>query len=206
MHTLDGIDKGQLVSPPMSDMSVDDLLSITVRTEREYLASDVWQEFSLRAREQHSLDITAPDVNRWRAILDQAPCVGSRPTLLVPYEPFGEEISSWTDLRDRPQEFNIEHVAGMPSGGGTGYMGTIDGVHVYELNGAPNRAILCSGRCLRSVTYQLLPNRNDLVDVSLEEGEDPERSQFRMRTAQVLDWSNDPILEFTWPPTQSAEP
>jgi hypothetical protein len=206
VHTLGGIDKGQFVSPPMSDMSLDDILSMTVDIERDYLAGEVWREFFARPREEHSLDISVPAANRWRVILDQAPRVGPRPTLLVPYEPFGEEISSWTYLRDRPQEFNVEHVADMPSGAGAGYVGTIDGLHVYQLNGLSNRAILCSGRCLRSVTYQLLSDRNDLVDVSLEEGENPERSEFRMRTAQVVDWSNDPILEFTWPPTPAVKP
>ena len=198
VHDFGDIDKGQLVSPAMSDASEDDPLSITVRIEREYLARDVWQEFSLRTREQHSLDISAPTVNRWRTILDQTPRVGPRPTLLVPYEPFAEELSSWAYLRERPQEFDVEHVDGMPSGGGVGYVGTINGVHVYQFNGPSNRAILCSGQCLRSVTYQLLPDRDDLVDVSLEEREDPTKSRFRMRTAQVLDWSNDAILEFAW--------
>ena len=68
VHDFGDIDKGQLVSPAMSDASEDDPLSITVRIEREYLARDVWQEFSLRTREQHSLDISAPTVNWWRTI------------------------------------------------------------------------------------------------------------------------------------------
>jgi hypothetical protein len=93
----------------------------------------------------------------------------------------------------------------MPSGGGTGYIGTIDGVHVYEINGLSDRAILCSGRCLRSVTYQLLPDRNDLIDVSLEENDNPAECPFLMRTAQVLDWSNDPIIEFSWAAAPAIE-
>ena len=81
-------------------------------------------------------------------------------------------------------------------------MGTINGVCVYQVNGLSGRAFLCSGHCLRSVTYYLLPDRNDVIDLALEEGANPEASQFQIRTAQVLDWSTDPIIEFTWSPSQ----
>lgn len=124
--------------------------------------------------------------------------------LLVPFEPFGDELSTWIYSTDRPQQFNVEYVSGTPGGGGVSYIGTINRARVYQFSGLSGRVIRCSGRCLRSIAYQLLPDRDDVVDVSLEEGENPERSRFRIRTAQVLDWSNDPILEFTWPPTPSA--
>ena len=100
-HGFGNIDKGLFVSPPMSEMSVDNLLSMTIQIERENLAADVWQEFSGRQPEQHSLDFTATQSDRWRAILDRAPTVGSRPTLLVPFEPLGEEISYWIYATDR---------------------------------------------------------------------------------------------------------
>lgn len=205
VHTFGEIDKGQLVSPDMSSASVDDLRSITVQIEREYLARSVWHEFFGRQRESCTLDMSASPVDRWRAILDQAPRVGARPTLLVPYVPFAEEISTWMYLRDRPQEFNVERLPDMPSGGGVGYVGTINGVHVYQLNELSDRVILCSGHSLRTITYLPLPDADDVVDIALEEGEDPQKSRFRIRTAQVLDWSTDPILEFTWLPEQSED-
>jgi hypothetical protein len=190
----------------MSAMSLDDIRSMTVQIERDFLANDVWQEFSRRSHEQHSLDIAAAAPDRWRAILDRAPSVGPRPTLLAPFDPFGVEMSTWIYSSERPQEFNVEDINGTPTGAGVGYVGTINGVHVYQFAGLSDRAILCSGQCLRSVTYQVLPDHDDVVHVSLEEGGNPEKSQFVIRTAQVLDWSNDPILEFTWPPTPSAAP
>jgi hypothetical protein len=205
VHAFDGVDKGELVSPSMSDAPDDNRHSIAVQVQREYLAGDVWREFFKKERKSILFDISAPAADRWRVILSHASCVESKPTLLVPYEPLGEEISTWTYLRDRPQHFHVEHVADMPSGGGTGYIGTIDGVHVYEINGLSDRAILCSGRCLRSVTYQLLPDRNDLIDVSLEENDNPAECRFLMRTAQVLDWSNDPIIEFSWAAAPAIE-
>jgi hypothetical protein len=44
VHAFGDIDKGQLVSPSMSDASDDNLHSITVQIEREYLAL-LWQIF-----------------------------------------------------------------------------------------------------------------------------------------------------------------
>jgi hypothetical protein len=200
MHSFGGIDKGLFVSPAMTDMSIDDVLRMTVEVVRDFLARDVWQEFLDRQREQKALDITAEAPARWRAILEYAPSVGPRPTLLVPFELLGDELSRWAYGLERPREFNIERVNGMPSGGGTGYTGTINGVHVYATNGLSNRAILFSGSCLRSVSYQPLPDRADVVDVSLLEGQPPERSRLSIRTCQVLEWSSDPFLEFTWSP------
>lgn len=200
VHSFGAIDKGLFVSPAMTDMSINDVLSMTVEVARDFLANDIWQELLRRPHEQLALDVTAEAPDRWRALLDRAPTVGPRPTLLVPFEPFGEELSTWTYSLERPQGFDIEHIDGMPSGGGTGYTGTINGVHVYVGDGLSNRAVLFSGSCLRRVSYQWLPDQEDVVDVSLIEGENPERSTLSIRTVQVAEWTADPVLEFAWSP------
>jgi len=189
------IDKGQLVTPSMSDASVEDLASITVRFERENLAGQVWREFYTRPRRVVALDMNLPAVARWQAILTEAPAVGPRPTLFVPWQPFADELSRWMYLEDRPTEFTIAHIDGMPSGGGASYVGTVGGVHVYNLNGI-DRPFLSSGEALRTVTYELLPDSDDVVDVSLDEAASPSESSFEIRTAQTLEWSNDEIIEF----------
>jgi hypothetical protein len=47
-----------------------------------------------------------------------------------------------------------------------------------------DRVVLCSGEALRAVTYELLPEQNDIVDLSLAEAPVPAESRFEIETAR----------------------
>ncbi len=92
--------------------------------------------------------------------------------------------------------FEITKVANVPSGGGTSYMGTIEGVHVYSCNAMSDKALLCSRRFLRGISYGIVHGRSDVVDFWFVEGEDPEKSRVRLKLAQRIEWADDVLVEF----------
>jgi hypothetical protein len=196
-HNFGYVDKAMLITQAMSDTSPEDFAEITVSDEREYLAQHVWRAFWALPRKTIAFDLAFPPVARWQALLAAKDAVGPRPTLLVPWEPFADELMQWMYRQDPPGDFLIEHIDGMPDGGGTGYVGTIDGVHVLAMNGL-DHAVLYSGEALRAIVYHLLPDLDDVVDLSLIEAANPAESRFEIRTAQNLDWSDAQIVEFRW--------
>lgn len=137
----------------------------------------------------------------WRRVIDEAPTVGPEPMVLVPFSGFGEEISSAAvqiilDGHAELNGFEITKVTGMPSGGGTGYMGTIEGIHVYSFNAMRDSAVLCSRHLLRGISYGIVHGGSDIVDFWFVESEDPETSQVRLKFAQGIEWADDVFVEF----------
>jgi hypothetical protein len=80
------------------------------------------------------------------------------------------------------------HVANMPSGGGTGYLGTINGVHVYSAR-ITNLALLCSSRIIRAIDYDVVHGEGDVVDFTSIEGDDLAKSRVRLRFSQSIEWT-----------------
>jgi hypothetical protein len=197
IHSFGYVDKAMLITQSMSDVTPEDFADTTVSAEREYLAQHVWRAFWALPRKTVAFNLAFPPVARWQALLAAKDAVGSRPTLLVPWEPFADELTQWMYRQDRPGDFLIEHIDGMPEGGDPRYVGTIDGLHVLAMNGL-DRAVLHSGEALRAIVYQLLPDLDDVVDLSLVEAANPAESRFEIRTAQSLDWSDAQIVEFRW--------
>jgi hypothetical protein len=83
---------------------------------------------------------------------------------------------------------------GRPSGGGTSYVGTVEGLDVYTSQFPAERSWLFSKTTLRSVSYARLQSGN-FVDIVFEEGEDPRKSRLRVRFRQSAAWNDVPIIE-----------
>jgi hypothetical protein len=192
------IDKGSFVVPEMSAVLFDDLPGSFVYVSRDYLASLVWRSLYHRPKRIVSMDVAEGTSAFWRHVIDEAPKVGPEPIVLVPFSVFGEEISAAAHRFSGGglTGFEITHMSDTPSGGGTAYMGTIEGIHVYTAGVMTNSAVLCSLRLLRGICYGTVHGRSDIVDFWFVESEDPTASRVRLKFAQVIEWSDHVFVEF----------
>jgi hypothetical protein len=191
------MDKGAFTLPEMSAASFDDVPSMFVEILRTHLSNFVWQDLYHRSKRVIPVDISEGTNPFWQLVIAEAPSVGPEPMVLVPFVSIGEEIAMAPIQGGGPAGFNVKHDAAMPSGGGTGYMGTIEGISVYIAQALTQQAILCSGRLLRAITYGVVHGRDDIADFSFVDGGDLQNSRVRLKFAQHTEWADDVFVEFT---------
>jgi hypothetical protein len=182
----------------MSNLNFDDLPPLFVDVSRECLAELAWQGLYHRPKRIVSIDGSDGTEIFWRRVVEEAPTVGSAPIVIIPYPRFGEEITAAT-LRTTGAGlagFNISRVANMPSGGGSGYLGTIEGIHIYSSRMMVGKALLCSNQIIGAIEYGIVHDQNDIVDFTFVDGEDLERSRVRLKFAQNIEWANQILVEF----------
>ena len=184
-------DKGAFVTPALSVLDFD--AYDAVEMARTLAGNHVVAEFNARPRERVVIEGGLEAF--WRTVVERAKTI-ERPMMLVP----SGEVADNVLLRRfgggglLPDEFQVEHHQNMPGGGGVGYVGTVEGIHVFQCGLAPGRAMLYTGACLQRVTYAPLRNVGEIAEVELVEEENPEKSGLRIRIAQSLQWSEDPII------------
>lgn len=190
------IDKGAFTRPEMSAVPFDEMPNVFVDNLRAILSQCVWRELTGRPKRVIQADISEGTESFWQGVLAEASRVGPEPMVLVPFDEIGEEISVAALEGGGPPGVNVTHDAAIPSGGGAGYMGTLEGIHVYSIQGLTQLAILCSGRLLRAITYGVVHGRDDIADFSFVDGENPEESVVRLRFGQRIEWADDVFVEF----------
>jgi hypothetical protein len=192
------IDKGSFVRPEMADVTFSDLPPLFVNVSHDCLADMVWHSLHQRPKRVVSIDVSGGTEPFWRAVIDESPAVGPLPIVIVPYPGFGSEITLATMRVPGAglAGFDISRVPNMPSGGGTGYIGTINGVHVYSARIFTNRAVLCSSHLIRTIRYGVVHGQSDLVDITFVEGEDLAKSRVRLTFAQHIEWAANRVVEF----------
>jgi hypothetical protein len=192
------IDKGSFTLPEMSQVTFNDLPGIFSDILRSHLAGHLWRDLHQRPKRVLAADLSEGTEEFWWNVVEEARTVGPDPIILVPFDILGEEISAAAQPIPGGQipGFEIVHHAGMPSGGGTGYMGTIEGIHVYSAHGMVNMALLLSRHLLRSIEYGVVHGRNDVVDFSFVDSDNPESSQVRLIYAQRITWADDVFVEY----------
>jgi hypothetical protein len=161
---------------------------------RDCLTSWVWRTFWLRRRD--SVEIDGWDENLWDAVADGARRFGEPATLLTTYDPIGAGVSHWiySPAGQRPPGRRVEYVQGHPSGGGTGYVGTIDGVEVFTADVEDGHSYLFSALMLESVSYRLV-TPDAFVSVEFDEGDDPWSGTIVVRFAQDVRWHDIPVID-----------
>jgi hypothetical protein len=189
-------DRGSFVDPEMSDMTFDELPGLIVEIVRSRLANRVWDQLYRRPKRVIAVDVSTSTDGFWRDVVRESSTVGPDPIVLVPYPAIGDQVSMAAMRREGLGGFAVSHLKNMPSGHGTGYMGTIEGVHIYSATGLRTQALLCSGRLLREIDYGVVHEPADVADFSFIEGGDPRKSRIRLRFAQRLTWSDDVFVEF----------
>jgi hypothetical protein len=184
-----------------------DLLPLFVEVSRDYLNNLLWRDLYHRPKRVISVDLSNGTEAFYRTVIDFASAVGPDPTLLVPFDPFGEEIAAAAQpfLGGQMKGFDVSYVANMPSGGGTGYRGTIGGVHVYSAQVLKHEAILCSRRLVRVVNYGVVHGESDIADFSFICDGDPKRSRVRLKFAQYIEWAHCEFVEFKFTSLESVQ-
>jgi hypothetical protein len=195
------MDKGAFTSPVMSEVDFNDLPPLFAQTLQVALSNAVWQELGERPQRDVPVDLSAGTESFWRTVVAEAATVGPTPIVIVPYGGYGDEITA--AVLQRPgaplREFAVSHVANVPSGGGTGYLGTINEVHVYSAR-ITNLALLCSSRIIRAIDYDVVHGEADVVDFSFIEGDDLAKSRVHLRFSQNIEWADTPIVKFNLTP------
>jgi hypothetical protein len=201
---LNNIDKANFVTPSMSWESTGDLNRLIVEMFRKHLTSYVWWSFSQRPRE--SLQIDDPDDSFWNAVAQNSQRVEPSATLLTDYDPIGANVSHWiySPVDERPAGRGIAYMQGHPSGGGTGYVGTIDGVKVFTTDVEESHSYLFSALMLEAVSYRLV-TPDAFVSVEFEEGDNPWTGTVVVRFAQHVAWHETPVIELVTADTMADE-
>jgi hypothetical protein len=191
---MTGIDKGVFVTPSMSWQNASDLSRPIVDGLQNYLTFHLWRSWRDRPRE--ALRIEGSDEGFWDEVAQNAQRVGLPAALLTDYDPFGAILSRWTNSApDRhPAGRHIEYVRGHPSGGGTGYIGTIDGVEVFTADVEEGHSYLFSARMLEAISYRLVTPDN-FVSVEFEEGDNPWAGTVVVRFAQQVVWRDTLVVD-----------
>lgn len=153
------------------------------------------------------VDISARTEPFWRLMIEEAVVVGPAPIIIVPYSKCGADITAAVLRTSNAPlgEFNVSHVANMPSGGGVGYLGTINGIHVYSARVMINQALLCSSQLIRSIEYDVVHGEGDVVDFSFVDGDDLANSRVRLRFSQNIEWADMPVVKFSFIPLEMSE-
>jgi len=192
------IDRGSFVTPEMSNLNFDDLPQLFVDVSRECLAELEWHGLYHRPKRIVSIDGSEGTEIFWRRVIDEAPTVGPAPIVIIPYPRFGEEITAATLRASGPglAGFDVFHLPNMPSGGGSGYLGTTEGIHIYSSRMMVGKALLCSSQIIRAIEYGVVHEPNDIVDFTFVDCDDLERSRVRLKFAQNIEWASDIFVEF----------
>lgn len=192
------IDRGAFVTPEMSGLTFSDLPPLFVDVSRNYLTNLLWHGLYNRPKRVDTVDVSLGRESFWRLVIEEAAGVGPAPIVFVPFDGFGEGISQATIRvsRDGLSEFHISRASGMPSGGGAGYLGTIDGVHVYACRVMNNEAVLCSSQIIQGIDYGVVHGELDIVDFWFLDAENPNKSHVMLKFAQKIDWADSAVIEF----------
>jgi hypothetical protein len=192
---INGIDKGALVDPPMSDQS-HDVIRIAVDEFPKWLGNHVWSDFWKDGTEVVEIDESAYPQGYWNAVLRSVEQVGFDPALLVPYEPIGESISRWQYGQGRCPDFiEIKRLARKPSGGGIAYEATVNGLDVFLAQFNADHSYLFSTRKLQSIIHRWV-ERDKFVTAEFEEGNDPSRGTIVIRFSQETRWRSTRTIQF----------
>jgi hypothetical protein len=93
---------------------------------------------------------------------------------------------------------------GIPTGGGTGYVGTIDGVEVFTTDVEDGHSYLFSAIMLDVIAYRLVTS-GAFVSVAFEEGDNPWSGTVVVRFAQQVAWRDTPVLDLVTQSLPSEE-
>ena len=191
---IGGINKGELVTPPLSPEQTG-LFEVVVDGFIGSRGLLVWNSFCRLKRKQVHIAASRYPIGFWTKVIELAAEFGTEAVLVVPFDPVGHDISTWTIKQpDDLPGLHIEYRQNQPTGGGFGYTATIEGISVYAAHFPPDRAWLFSARTLRSIRYARLPS-GDLVDLAFNEADDPRASAFVVSFAQEIEWNDLPIIE-----------
>jgi hypothetical protein len=206
-HTFGVIPKGAFTIPKMSVVDFDELPQLFVLQIRELLTAFLWRSMYHRPKRVVSINISEGTEAFWRHVTKEASTVGPDPMVLVPFEPFGDEIAGVAQafLGRGLVGFSVSHASNMPTGGGVAYVGTIDSVNVYSAQAIKNEAVLCSRHLVREINYGVVHAEADIIDFAFVDCDDPDASYVRLSFAQDIQWPDYVFVEYKIISTEVAQ-
>lgn len=195
-YTFGHIDKGAYFRPPMSAINRDELDRIITEALRDALASYFWRSFRGQPREEEAFHDTGNAADFWHVIVEQAQRVVEPRVALVPQhlgEPVGE--AAWGIANHGLDEFIIERRDGLGGGGGLAYMGTLNGIDVYQWDDDRDALLFCR-QMAEAIDYAPVGPNGELADFEFVAAEDPTQSQVKLRFSQEVTWRDGTIIHF----------
>ncbi len=201
---INKVDKANFVTPSMAWEGLDNLNRVVAEAFSEHLTSCVWASFWRRQHDSYQVD--DPENGFWDAVAQHAGRLGLPATLVTAFEPFGAILSQWAYglPGQRPAGHQVEYIQGHPSGGGTGYIGTIDNVDVFTASIEQGRSVLFPATMLDVVYYRLVAPVS-FFSVEYEEGDNPWSGTVLVRFAQESVWHDKPIIDLVTEDAPSDE-
>jgi len=187
--------RGLFTSPPMASTSFDEIPGMFREMVHDVLTGVFWRSLYHRPKRLTTADISKATDGFWQTIFAASGDVGPEPILLVPYEPIGSELTMAGFLDGNVAGTPLVKEEGIGGARGTNYLGTLNGIRVYNAPALDKQAILCSSRLVESLTYGVVNSPDDLVDFSFIVDEDVERCLIEFHFAQRINWADHPFLE-----------
>lgn len=194
---ITGVNKGQLVEPPMDTEIINFTESLARRTCNS-AAKRIWASFIRRQRERQQFETEIQDPDFWHHTAQAADRVGPDPVLLISNQEEGRIIRR-RFVYVRGDEKPPVEVQIKPKGEvGGSYIATIEGVDVYGVNFEPGNAWLFSARSLQAINYYAIGDLNHSVELSFK-SDDGITGALLIRYSQSADWAETPIVEIKFP-------
>lgn len=195
-YTFGRIDKGAYFQPPMSAIDRDELDRIVTETLQDVLARYFWRSFRGQPREEEAFHDTGNSADFWHVIVERAQRVPEPRVALVPQhlgEPVGQ--AAWGIANHGLDAFNIERKDDLGGGGGLAYVGTLNGIDVYQWNDDRDALLFCPLMAEAIIYAPVGPNR-EVADFEFVDDQDPTQSQVKLRFSQDVKWSGGTIIHF----------
>jgi len=195
--TFTGIPKGRLVRPEMEPQS-DHWTEFIAKRSSEMALSYVRDVFARRPRVP--VDVAAPPESRifWDAMPELVRRVGRRPVLIVAKQDSRRLLNAMRFGRSDPLTgLNVTHERVARERGRHAL--TIEGVEIFALGIEPGTAWLTSARHLARIGYAPAGNERVSLVFTPDEDEGATQGTLVIGFSQVLEWSDDPVLEIHFP-------
>ena len=101
--------------------------------------------------------------------------------------------------------FTIARKDDLSGGGGLAYVGTLNGIDVYQWN-SDREALLFCPRLAEALSYAPVGPNGEVVDFEFIDDQDPSESQIMLRFSQHVKWGLGPIIHFTIMEREDAPP
>lgn len=203
-YTFGHIDKGAYFRPPMSAIDRDELDRIITETLQNALSTYFWKSFRGLPRQEEAFHDTGNAADFWHVIVEQAQRVAEPRVALVPRhlgEPVGE--AAWGIANHGLDDFIIERKDDLGGGGGLAYVGTLNGIDVYEWNDDRDALLFCP-KMAETIDYAPVGPNGEVVDFEFVDDQDPTRSQVKLRFSQHVKWGSGTIIHFAILEDESA--
>ena len=186
------VQRAWLTDPPMDSLPINFDRGL-VSSARRKAARTVWNAFVRRSRTRR--DVSAWDDGEmfWSEIAPLILAVGPDPALVVSRSAEGRALRrSRHTVRNGPPKIRIEWRSELQSF--SPYVGTFEGVDVFDGDFPARKAWLFSARNLLCVRYIKQSGASNYVDASYEPSDD-RSGTLRLRFSMSCEWSTSPIFE-----------